>query len=156
MDASHSLPWDDKPPMKGQTILLTDTIKTDGRFMLHVLASQHVSIYNNVNIIKSKKSNPRHHYIGGGKLIWISCASETENQIMKSINMHYDKTSTSSTTTTTMKKSSSFSCFEVTSAPKETFSFNDNNNSEDNYLHQLCLRMLPKKCKKMMIRKLLL
>lgn len=145
MDVSHLLPWDDKPPMKGQTILLTDTIKTDGRFMLHILASQYISIYNNVNIIKSKKSNPRHHNSGGGKLIWISCTSETEKQIMKSINMYYDKISTSSTTTTTMKKSSSFSCFEVISAPKEIFSCNNNNNSEDNYLHQLYLRIFPKK-----------
>lgn len=153
---SNLLAWKDKPPIKGQTILLTDTIKTDGRFMLHILASQYISMYRNNNTndnIKSKKGSqftttqtqqshycpPNHNNSSNGKLIWISCTNETEKQIMKSINIYYDKIPSSSSTT--KRISSSYSCFEIISVPKEIFS---NTLEDDNYLYQLYLRIFPK------------
>mmetsp|Transcript_61130 Transcript_61130/g.72573 ORF Transcript_61130/g.72573 Transcript_61130/m.72573 type:complete len:341 (+) Transcript_61130:70-1092(+) len=76
----NSLPWEpNSPPSGGRTLLICDSIETDGRFVLHTIASQYLSqskIGTKSPTVRNSNSNKVHHHV-----IWISCGSSTERQV---------------------------------------------------------------------------
>lgn len=73
---ADSLPWEpNSPPAGRRTILVNDTIETDGSFILHTLTSQYLSQSNN------NKSRPDGPDEVNTRVVWISCGSSTERQI---------------------------------------------------------------------------
>jgi hypothetical protein len=88
------LPWGDGPPIstKTRTILVCDSAETDGRFILHTVASQCLSSSssssssrNNVMIPTTVGTamNEKHSQTqkGAVNVIWINCGMHTDEQI---------------------------------------------------------------------------
>lgn len=62
------LPWGfENPPTGGRTVLICDSSETDGRFLLHTIASQCLS----------SKSSKKESF----NIIWINCGMKTDGQI---------------------------------------------------------------------------
>lgn len=79
-----TLPWGyDKPPTGGRTILICDSVETDGRFLLHTIASQCLPAGSNNQkrsdtiSTQSKSSSSKKYHI-----IWINCGLKTEESIL--------------------------------------------------------------------------
>ena len=98
------LPWGDSIPNGGRTILICDSTETDGRFLLHTLASQCInassstsastsasisasksmsgssSFRRNTNIANTKR-NKNMNQNNNGQVLWIHCGCFTDNQL---------------------------------------------------------------------------
>merc|ERR1719330_1970662 len=79
------LPWSDTPLTDRKTIMICDSTETDGRFLLHTLASQ---------FIKSHPTSEKTHTDGTtaiptsnehNKVIWVSCGPLTEQLILSGL-----------------------------------------------------------------------
>jgi hypothetical protein len=86
------LPWGDGPPISNQTrtILVCDSAETDGRFILHTVASQCLSSSsssssrnNVIPTIVGTAMNEKHYQTQKGvvNVIWINCGMHTDEQI---------------------------------------------------------------------------
>lgn len=93
------LPWGDGIPTGGRTILICDSAETDGRFLLHTIATQCLNNNTssssssftssstitspNVNSYSSSSSQLKTNYKKNkkGKVLWIHCGSSTNSNI---------------------------------------------------------------------------
>ncbi len=83
------LPWGDCIPTGGRTILICDSAETDGRFLLHTIATQ--CLNNNTSSSSPFTSSPSYSSSTQmktnskknkkGKVLWIHCGSSTNNDI---------------------------------------------------------------------------
>jgi hypothetical protein len=94
---ADALPWESiSPPSHGPTILLTDSIETDGRFLLYTVASQYLSNVNaGAHNAKVRPSAARRavtstskEVSSGGlnrKVVWVSCDSLLEKHVVAAL-----------------------------------------------------------------------
>lgn len=74
---TEALPWPSPPPSDGRFFLVCDSIETDGRFLLHTLASQVL-------------------YSQGCSVLWVACGPWTDQLIVAALKkMGCDKATTS-------------------------------------------------------------
>jgi len=72
-----ALPWEnDRPPNHGSTILVTDSLETDGRFILQILACQYLS---------SKEQSNGGNYNNNNRVVWVSCDATNERQLVTAL-----------------------------------------------------------------------
>eukprot|EP00555_Chaetoceros_dichaeta_P009283 CAMPEP_0198261980 /NCGR_PEP_ID=MMETSP1447-20131203/10562_1 /TAXON_ID=420782 /ORGANISM="Chaetoceros dichaeta, Strain CCMP1751" /LENGTH=439 /DNA_ID=CAMNT_0043950039 /DNA_START=40 /DNA_END=1359 /DNA_ORIENTATION=- len=90
------LPWSDTHLTAGQTILICDSTETDGRFLLHTLASQFIKTHstdattttaaaaptnaNGCKILPTSKQRNEHN-----KVLWVACGPLTEQLILSAL-----------------------------------------------------------------------
>lgn len=89
------LPWGDKPPVSNQsrTVLVCDSVETDGRFILHTIASQCLSSYtsslsrNNTvpTVSNSMNENNSQSSLEGIHVLWINCGMHTDEHIQSAM-----------------------------------------------------------------------
>jgi hypothetical protein len=89
------LPWGDSIPTGGRTILICDSAETDGRFLLHTMATQCLnnnhssssspftssSTIASPNFSSSTLLKTIHKKSKRGKVLWIHCGSSSSNDI---------------------------------------------------------------------------
>ena len=64
------------------TILINDTVETDGRFLLYTLASQYLSSSTQSSLVTSDNTKTSQE---GRSVFWVACGSSTERQILASL-----------------------------------------------------------------------
>lgn len=84
------LPWGDSPPTGGRTVVIYDSAETNGRFLLHTIASQCLrpqsrnpssSTLVSPSLHSSTPPNPTSHE-GCHHVLWIHCGTKTEGQLL--------------------------------------------------------------------------
>jgi hypothetical protein len=73
---TEALPW--TPPFPSRTLLLNDSIGSDGRFLMHTLASQILST-------PSATGSNNKARIKRGRVLWLGCGPVSEAQIFQSL-----------------------------------------------------------------------
>eukprot|EP00978_Attheya_sp_CCMP212_P009421 scaffold22306_cov55-Attheya_sp.AAC.3 len=80
---ADALPWRNSVPEGGRTILVGDSVRTDGTFVLHVLASS--SNNNNTSMSTSSSSSSSSTAGTTTAILWLSCTSSSNRQIALSL-----------------------------------------------------------------------
>jgi len=155
------LPWGDTVPTSGRTVLICDSTETDGRFLLHALASQCLSSpssssssssllqVSSSNPIKSSSTFRRNSKqiqntsanSKSRKVLWIHCGSQTDHQLrmaMKKAGCDSNSISTSS---------SQLYILNVMNDLCENLNVNEYTNNNDDYVYDSYLKNLYLKIK---------
>jgi len=81
---ADALPWRNSVPEGGRTILVGDSVRTDGTFVLHVLASSSNNNNNN-STMSSSSSSSSSTASTTTAILWLSCTSSSNRQIAMSL-----------------------------------------------------------------------
>ena len=79
---ADALPWD-APPGGGRTIVVCDSVKSDGRFILHALATRVLSALPQATAGSARRGGGRGG--GGGRVLWIACGPATERHVASAL-----------------------------------------------------------------------
>ncbi len=74
------LPWGDEPVCGGRTVLLLDSAETNGRFILHSIASQCLKTKTKAKL-KKTLSRPDSSSLSPWNIIWMSCGVYIEDNV---------------------------------------------------------------------------
>ena len=136
------LPWGDTAPQGGRTILICDSVETDGRFLLYTLASQCLSPFGSntsAGAVGGSRSasaafrrsseginRSRQAIVGGsasvdsesnsGNVLWLGCGANTNEQIraaMKKIGCDVSPPTNKRINTSTIEEASRFKVIPI-------------------------------------------
>lgn len=129
------LPWGDTLPTGGRTILINDSAETNGRFLLHTMASQFMKQSTTTGVAGA--ADPNTNFSNSSKVMWITCGALTEEHILsalKKVGCDVPSvslfTSSNSSSTTMSKKSSHIGNVKVISVLVELDEITNNQNTK--------------------------